>query len=273
MKKSFLTLSLILAAFSFSFSSVSDVQAKPVEVKINKTDETTEKANELGMAVYWYQTSGEAKALYQQGFNAAKIYFDNYVVKPGMKKAVVVDLDETMMDNSEHSAYQFFQKKGFDPVIWTKWVNSQRATATMGAMEYNNYVNTHGGTMFYVSNRKADVELKGTVENLQKLGFVGATTDKMLFKTNTSKKQDRYAQIKAMGYEIVQYIGDNLNDFTDETYNGNLDVRNNWVKEHAHEFGTKYIILPNPLYGGFEDAAGKTLKDRHDALKLTDWYK
>lgn len=269
MKKYIFSLALLVSMASLADTTNTMVEVKPKE-DVNAIHEKVDAAKELGMAVYWYQTSGEAKALYQQGFNSAKNYFDSVKVKKNKKKAIVVDLDETMMNNSEHAAYQFAYGKSFDPVVWTKWVNAKRATATQGAVEYNNYVNTHGGTVFYVSNRNAKTELDATIENLKDLGFKGATKDRMMFKTTSSKKEERYREIEKMGYEIVQYIGDNLNDFTDATYKGDISVRNKWVDEHLAEFGTKYIILPNPLYGGFES---RTLKDRHEALKLTDWYK
>lgn len=231
--------------------------------------------DQLGIATYWYQNSGEAKALYYQGFESAKKYFDQVKVPANKKKAVVVDIDETIVDNSEHSAYQFLKSKEYDAEVWTKWVNAKKALATPGAVEYNNYVNSHGATMLYVSNRMNDTELEGTIENLKKLGFTNVSKETMFLKTKSSKKEDRYKQIESLGYEIVQIIGDNLNDFTDATYHKTNEERSKWVNDHKHEIGTKYIILPNPLYGGFDTfgTPEQQIKQRKEELRLNgNWW-
>ena len=51
------------------------------------------------MGINWMQDSGEYKALAYQAYNTAKTAFDHAKVAKGKKKAVVVDLDETMLDN------------------------------------------------------------------------------------------------------------------------------------------------------------------------------
>ncbi|MDG6881545.1 Outer membrane protein P4 [Phocoenobacter uteri] len=262
MKKTLLSIALLASSMAFA--------QEPINVQSEANKVAT--SQELGMAVYWYQTSGEAKALYQQAFNVAKLYFDSYKAQEGKKKAVVVDLDETMMDNSEYAVYQFSQAKPYTSETWKKWVEAERTRATMGAVAFNNYVNANGGTVFYVSNRRV-AQMAPTIKNLQALGFEGVSEERMYLKDKSSKKQERYREIEKKGYEIVQYIGDNLNDFTDETYHGNLEVRDAWVTKHAAEFGTKYIVMPNPLYGGFDSATHYDIQQRHKALRLTDWYK
>lgn len=91
----------------------------------------------------------------------------------GQKKAVVVDLDETMLDNSAYSAWQVKANKPFDSKTWAQWTAARQAMAVPGAVEFANYVNTHGGTMFYVSNRKTS-EYAATLDNMNRLGFTGA---------------------------------------------------------------------------------------------------
>ena len=59
------------------------------------------------LGLNWIQQSGEYQALSYQAYNAAKVAFDHAKVKKGKKKAVVVDLDETMLDNSLMLAGKF----------------------------------------------------------------------------------------------------------------------------------------------------------------------
>ena len=58
------------------------------------------------MGINWMQQSGEYQALAYQAFNTAKVAFDNASAAKGKKKAVVVDLDETMVDNSAYAGWQ-----------------------------------------------------------------------------------------------------------------------------------------------------------------------
>jgi Predicted secreted acid phosphatase len=55
------------------------------------------------MAVVWYQTSAEVKALYVQGYNVAR---DNLATKLATQsekpKAIILDIDETVLDNSPY---------------------------------------------------------------------------------------------------------------------------------------------------------------------------
>ena len=109
------------------------------------------------------QESGEYDALAYQAFNAAKVAFDHAKVKKGKKKAVVVDLDETMIDNSAYAGWQIQNNKPFDGKDWTRWVDARESEAIAGAVEFNNYVNANKGKMFYVSNRKDSNEKAGTI--------------------------------------------------------------------------------------------------------------
>ena len=215
-------------------------------------------AEQTMLAINWMQQSGEYRALAYQAFNAAKVAFDAAKPANGMKKAVVVDLDETMIDNSAEGAYRLLAHKGFDPALWTQWCEAKQALAIPGAVEFANYVNSHNGKMFYVSNRKVGAEYNATVENLKALGFTGVDETSMLLKDKDSKKTSRFEQVEKAGYEIVVYAGDNLDDFafTGETYHKLNDARNAAVDKYKADFGVKYIVLPNPIYGGWLSGLG-----------------
>lgn len=206
------------------------------------------------LGVNWVQESGEYQALTYQAFNAAQVAFDQAKVAKGKKKAVVVDLDETMIDNSAYAAWQIQHNKAFDGKDWTRWVNARQAKAIAGAVAFNNYVNQHKGTMFYVSNRKEEGEKVATLENMQALGFEGVSEKTLFLKQAKSNKTPRFAEIEQQGYEIVLYIGDNLNDFGDQFYKKSNAERREVVDSQRHLFGKKFIVLPNPNYGDWEGA-------------------
>lgn len=84
---------------------------------------------QVAMGLIWTQQSGEYAALAHQAFNSAKMAFDHAKAKKGKKKAVVVDLDETMIDNSAYAGWQVQSGQGFSPKTWTKWVDARQSAA------------------------------------------------------------------------------------------------------------------------------------------------
>lgn len=218
-----------------------------------KTDRQAQQqlANQSVLALNWFQQSGEYQALTHQAFNSARLAFDQAKVAPGKKKAVVVDLDETMLDNSPYSGWQAQQGQPFAAATWAKWSQAQQAGAVPGAVQFARYVNSHQGTMFYVSNRK-QAEYAATLANMQKLGFTGMSEKTVLLSGDTSNKQARFDAIKNAGYDIVVYAGDNLNDFGAATYHKDNAQRRAFVADNQSKFGTEFIVLPNPLYGDWE---------------------
>ena len=63
-------------------------------------------------------------------------------------------------------------------------------------------------------------------------------------------------------YDIILLIGDNLNDLSEmfedrKTNDGKVSVDRN-----SEDFGRKFIILPNPMYGAWE----KPLYDYREGL-------
>ena len=49
-------------------------------------------------------------------------------------------------------------------------------------------------------------------------------------------------------------MGDNAGDFPLDTYGKLFDERKKIFDEHKKDFGTKFIVLPNPIYGSWEPA-------------------
>ena len=204
-------------------------------------------------SVNWFQTSGEYRALAWQAFNAARLSWDAAPKTPGGKYAVIVDLDETMLDNSSYSAWQIKQARAFDDRSWSRWVRAGQAQAVPGAVDFANYIAGHGGTIFYVSNRDA-ADVDATAQNMRRLGFPQVSSATLRLKTDGSNKQQRFNQIASEGYRVVMFIGDNLNDYGGAAYHKTADQRRRFAVDNRGAFGTRFIILPNPMYGDWEGA-------------------
>ena len=120
----------------------------------------------------------------------------------------MVDLDETMLDNSLYAGWQVQNNKPFDGKDWTRWVEARQSGVVPGAVEFNNYVNTHGGKMFYVSNRKESNEKAGTIDDMKRLGFNGVEDSAFYLKKDKSPKAARFEEIenKAMKLSFMWVI-------------------------------------------------------------------
>jgi len=219
---------------------------------------TTKKLNDESiLALSWVQNSAEFKALSYQAFNIAKLKWD--MDTGGGKRAIVVDVDETIIDNSPYSAGLIGKNYGYTDDNWKAWTEDRSAAAIPGAVEFLNYVVETGGDVFYITNRKSMPEkgndLKAaTMENLKNLGFPQIDEKHMMLRTDSSKKQSRRDSITEMGYRTVLLMGDNLADF-DAAFDGDtMPARDKAVETYKASFGNKFIILPNPIYGNWEAA-------------------
>jgi 5'-nucleotidase (lipoprotein e(P4) family) len=187
----------------------------------------------------------------------------------GKKLAVVVDLDETMLDNSAYAAWQVANGKGYSKESWERWVASEKATEVPGAAAFANTVVDNGGEIFYISNRSAK-QTQSTINNMKALGFPMADNTHVLGKVDSSDKKSRVDSVKAKGFTIVTFAGDNLDDF-DSTVHGKLNAeRREHVNATKGEYGSKRIVLPNSNYGGFDSGvvknySGLDLKEKNQA--------
>lgn len=211
----------------------------------------------LLMSVAWYQNSGEMQALCYQAFNIATLRFDEAVKNNTQTKplAVVVDIDETMLDNSPYETRVI--KEGEDRNGWIGWTDKAAAKALPGAVDFARYVQQQHAEVFYITNRDVN-ERVSTLKNLQTEGFPFADDSHLLTRNdtayssgNTSSKAGRRAKV-ASTHEIVLLLGDNLNDFSELFEDRKVNNGKTAVEENRELFGKRFIVLPNPIYGAWE---------------------
>ncbi len=208
-------------------------------------------------ATAWFQQSAEMTACYRQAFNQAQ-----NAVLSGLQnsnddkpKAVIVDVDETMLDNSPFEVYLIQNNLDYSKDLWYEWVKMAIAEPLPGALEFAKFCQDTNVQVFYVSNRSVK-NLTPTMQNLQAKGFPYADSTHILLKDTTSDKTPR-RNIVLQNYDVLVYIGDNLRDFDEIFKDRNSNFGKDAVNENANLFGTKYIILPNPMYGQWMKAYPK----------------
>ncbi|MGD8427137.1 MAG: HAD family acid phosphatase [Balneolaceae bacterium] len=226
--------------------------------------------NSTTSATLWTQNSAEYEALttsvYQTALsNLGLALEDSYwTAYPEQKNqtlrklppAIVLDVDETVLDNSPFQARMIKQKSSFDPKQWDEWVLEAKAEAIPGALEFTRKAAAKGVAIFYVTNRKASVE-DGTRKNLKKLGFpLSDDGDRVLSKGEkpnwTSSKVDRRAYIGSK-YRILMFFGDDLNDFI-SAKGIPEEKRHVLIQENKNKWGRQWYVLPNPVYGSWQSA-------------------
>lgn len=231
-------------------------------------------------ATLYQQHAAEYRALSYQAFNLAKMYLDQTLNsskrKKQPKRAVVVDADETIIDNSPAQAWGIKYRQAFSSANWLDWVKREEATALPGAVDFLNYAHKRGVRVFYVTNRNVGEEEKHTISNLKKLGFPNVTDDTVMCRseqTGSSKDSRRKEILKT--YQIVLLMGDNLNDLATEFERKSVDDRKKAVDDVKNLFGTKYIVLPNAMYGDWENALYnyERLTDEQKTAKRNEWLK
>lgn len=202
-------------------------------------------------AVLWQQYSGEFRALCFQAYNFARLSLKEALWEQsnGKPNCVVVDADETIIDNSRFQGYEIRNGASYVPQHWTVWTSKAMADTIPGALSFLKYAASKNVEIFYLTNRD-EADRKGTVENLKRLGFPYVDDDHILLKTTTSDKQERRNKILEK-YNILLLCGDNLSDFSNVFYREGKDTKAQ-VDANQHLFGTKFIVLPNPMYGDWE---------------------
>lgn len=222
---------------------------------------------EYQVAAYlWQQTSGEYRALVYQAYNIAREKMERDLEdKHNRKRAVVFDIDETILDNSFGGAKEIKEGIPWKETLFADWVKEKRAIAIPGALDFIKFLVDRQVEVFYISNRKLAM-FDDTLINLQAQGFPVKKQNLMLMGDDSSKEPRRQEVLKK--YDIVMLVGDNLTDFHQAFEKKNVTERNGVVDLMKADFGQKFIMLPNPLYGDWERALPRD-KSRIELLKVT----
>lgn len=225
------------------------------------------------LQTYRAATEALGRALKDKSWTAALEQSGKYRKLPS---AVVLDIDETVLDNARAQARQVLANSDFVLSEWNRWVAEQQAAAIPGAADFCRYAASRRVRVFYVTNRDAGQE-EATLANLQQLGFP-ASRETLLCRGEKpewgSDKTSRRQEIAA-AHRILLLIGDDLADFLPGVRTS-VDQRALTAEPYRDNWGRKWFLLPNPGYGSWEealyapqrpgDAAGR-LKRKWDALR------
>ena len=204
-------------------------------------------------AIRWTRDSAEQRALFLQVYRSATAHVEREAAgrAPGTW-AVVLDADETVIDNSLYQLEMAKAGKRFDAATWRTWTARREATPLPGAAAFLSRVRELGGRIAIVTNRTA-AECPDTEAVFRAHGLA---YDAMLCKPDAgpSDKDPRFEAV-ARGttpaglppLDVVAFLGDNVRDFP-----GQSQAIRAQGDEAFASFGVRYFVLPNPMYGSWE---------------------
>jgi len=217
-------------------------------------------------SVLWHQTAAEYHALCYQAYNLATLRLNEDIAKNQKHpKAIVVDVDETVLNNSAYNAREILGLASY-PQGFYDWISEAKGSVIPGALDFLRYADDEGYEIFYITNRNIRGE-EGTIQNLLKFDFPQADTAHVLCKEGNNSKQNRREMV-AENYEIVLLIGDNLIDFSEVFKNRSVAERFEMAENYKAEFGKKFIMLPNAMHGEWLKALIDYDRSQSDEIKL-----
>jgi len=225
-------------------------------------------------ATVWYQTSVERDLVYRAIYRAAGARLDAALADMtwdalpkedrdndprALPPAIIVDVDETVLDNSPTQVRQILDHSGFNARDWGKWVDQRAAKPLPGAAEFLRDATAKGVTVFYISNRDAD-HAEATFDNLRSTGFPINDSKQFLGAGMTVAGCDQKGNSKSCrrrlvgrSHRVLMQFGDQVGDFVSIADN-TRDGRRVAIAPYLDWIGERWWALPNPLYGSWESA-------------------
>jgi len=242
-------------------------------------------------AIQWQQLSAEYRALALQTYAAASAAVRRQVADglaigphaeqhclPGRPRpAVILDLDETVIDNQKYQGYLLKTGERFSRHSWEKWVHDGAGQAPLipGAKEFIATAEATGVRVVYISNRpEKPMQRRATIETLRRHGInvtgLADRADRRLLLKDAGSDKSKRRHLVTEQYCVIALIGDALGDFHetfDPTPQTTVTTRKQAVDLMRSNWGRRWFVLPNPTYGAWQ-----RMLDRNDPLsEIDDW--
>lgn len=212
-------------------------------------------------ALHWSRNSAEHRAIFEQTYALAGKRIETLADgrDPGTW-AVSIDADETLLDNSLYEVEINQRGETFSQESWSEWVQRREATALPSAVAFAAKVKEMGGVVGVVTNRRS-YNCAATADNLRQ---VGIPFDVVLCRHEEREKELRWDALSAGAADtwpeaqrngsdplpeltILLWLGDNVGDFPLQ----DQEIRHS--EQPLSEFGNRFFIFPNPMYGSWEE--------------------
>ncbi len=229
--------------------------------------QTSAEYQTLSRAIYRAASFALDRAIDCPAWTAAVEQLDGFEDKP---LAIVMDIDETVLDNSGFQGRLAFDRSGYNPDVWRQWVRRRTSTPVPGSIEFAQYARRRNVVVFYITNRDNSQEAD-TRLNLQALGFpLESSRDVVLTLGEQgwvdADKSARRAHV-ASTHRILLLVGDDLGDFVSGAKTP-PEERVALARKFDENWGMKWILLPNWIYGSWETAIYGNVSKLPDDIEL-----
>lgn len=246
-------------------------------------------------AVLWVQTSPEYEMCVTQTFRTARSLLERALAIPTWTAAteqvpgyedhppaIILDVDETVLDNSPYQADMVARNESFVSAAWDEWVAAARAPALPGARDFLRYAKLRGVKAFFVTNRSSQ-ERAATLANLRgQFPDLAIADDQLLCSGErpewTSDKTSRRSFIaNELHHRILLLLGDDYGDFLALSKELSSEERRLEAGKFERFWGTRWLCLPNAMYGHWEKSLYGYERLPHEAqiralkAKLRPW--
>ncbi len=213
-----------------------------VETDVDKKLESANTETKLPNDIRWITNSTEYKILCEQTYKNAWDNLSEVLKNANSQSAIIMDLDETILDNSDYQVGLTEKNESYKPESWFVWVNQEEAKLVPGAKAFIDSVRTTKTRLIFLSNRMAKNELP-TINNMKQLSIYEEEDIFLLRIDKPDKKHIRRAEvidgtgrIKDIGpLTVLAYFGDARHDFPNP--------------DDYYSFGKNMFMFPNPMYG------------------------
>ena len=224
-------------------------------------------------SVVWFRTSVEYRATALQAYRLASLMLDRaladrtwtaaleqageFASKP---PAVILDVDETVLDNSESEERNVREGAAYNEARWAEWCNERKATPIPGALEFTRAAAAKGVAVFYVTNRDRALE-QATRDNLGEVRVSARPGPRHGAHARRAARMDVLREVVAAepGGAGLPHPAARRRRF--RRFRGGRARHAGGPRAlddaHAAMWGVKWIALPNPLYGSWKTAAGQ----------------
>ncbi|MEO5565115.1 MAG: HAD family acid phosphatase [Luteimonas sp.] len=225
-------------------------------------------------ATAWFQKSVERDLVYGSIYRAAGEHLaaaladkswdalprgDRSNDASALPPAIIVDIDETVLDNSYSQVRQIRDGVDFNETDWAQWVQQGAATPLPGALAFLRAAADQGVTVFYISNRKANLT-QASFDNLRAVGFPITDASQVLGNGVVVEGCEQHGSDKGCRREwvgrrfrVLMQFGDQVGDFVNIASNTE-EGRRAAITPYLGWVGQRWWVLPNPMYGSWEPA-------------------
>ena len=227
----------------------------------------------------WMQQSAEYRAAAMQTYAAAGERLDQALADPSwtaaleqapgfelLPPAVILDVDETVLESTTYTAQRLAAGEGYTFDSWRSWVEAGGGRPVPGSLAFCTYALSRDVAVIFVTNNRETLKLAVTAA-LRRHGYpVEDDGSNVVTRSDVRDKGPRRRAVAAT-HRILLMVGDDGNDFASDLGGGTVAERAAVVERYEANWGRTWFMLPNPMYGTWENAlfeglAAETAQER-----------